>query len=203
MKYVVTCLVLVGCASGIAAIFWQQELKYSLPTPIPAEYRAVALGQQVNLYGLLSSQKAYFLHFYNPDCPCSRFNSKHVQELIHEHQDSIEIVIVVPSQQYVAKAAREFGDDLTIIADGQEFIAKACGVYSTPQAVILDQNHRLYYRGNYNKARYCTSRATNFAELSLIAFLHKQPAPLFGIVATQAYGCSLEDGQQTKDLEFF
>lgn len=30
-------------------------------------------------------------------------------------------------------------------------IAISCGVYSTPQAVIIDGNGQLFFRGNYNK----------------------------------------------------
>lgn len=192
--------VLLACLGGIGYIFWKQELQYSLPTPVPKDYKSVAVGETVSLPASLQKQQAYFLHFYNPECPCSRFNAQHIKLLIKNYNSQVKFVIVVPSIKAKEKAVSEFGDDLTIFTDAQETIAQACGVYSTPQAAIIDINGKLFYRGNYNASRYCTTRATNFAELSLVALLSHQPAPALGLLATQSYGCEL--GKQS-DLVFF
>lgn len=40
--------------------------------------------------------------------------------------------------------------DVTVVTDDGR-IAEACGVYATLQAVILNADRTLYYRGNYNK----------------------------------------------------
>ena len=190
---------LILSASGIGAIFWKQELRYQLPTPVPTNYNSIALGQAIALPDDFKKGTAYFVHFYNPDCPCSRFNSRHVKSLIRAHEDSIQMVIVVPDEQSFSKARNEF-EDIPIVIDYQESIVQATGVYSTPQAVIVDQHHRLYYRGNYNKSRYCTAKATNFAELALVALLNQQPSPQFGLIATQSYGC--EWGKES-EIELF
>lgn len=108
-------------------------------------------------------------------------------------------MIVVPHHASVAEAKSKFGDDMNYISDTEDRIARSCGVYSTPQAAIITASGKLYYRGNYNRSRYCTSRATNFAELSLIALLNKQPSPVFDVVATQSYGCELP----ANEIEFF
>lgn len=195
---------LAGMTAAIAVIFWQQELKYKLPTPVPTTYQEVALGTPITFASLLPNGKAHFIHFYSPDCPCSRFNAKHINSLIQNHGDSIEFVIIVPDKQYVHKAASTFGEELKILADPQGTIAKACGVYSTPQAAIIDYEGKLFYRGNYNSSRYCTVRATNFAELSLIALLNNRPSPAFGLVATQSYGCEISSQGGDNNLpEFF
>jgi Domain of unknown function (DUF6436) len=148
----------------------------------------------------LPKSKSYFLHFYNPDCPCSRFNARHIKSLLRSYNDSTAFIIVVPSSEFIEKVKDEFGDDLIVKADTDGSIAQACGVYSTPQAAIIDSNSKLFYRGNYNQSRYCTTRASNFAELSLIALLNNQPPPSFGLLATQSYGCELS---KTSELEFF
>lgn len=194
---VLTFLVL-GIA-GVIFIFWKQEMKYSLPTPVPQQYAPVAQGQKVNLPSSLQKGRGYFLHFYNSECPCSRFNAKHIRSLIWNYSDSIEFIIVVAEASSLEKAKREFGDELHYVQDRNSEIAKACGVYSTPQAALVTNSGTLYYRGNYNAARYCTARASNFAELSLVALINKQPAPVFGIDATQSYGCELTQTQ----IEFF
>ena len=197
-------LILVGgflltAAWAIGAVFWRQELRYALPTPVPHNYRAVAVGSIVEHHALASG-KAYFLHFYNPDCPCSRFNARHVKSMIRAHADSVAMYIVLPSHQDLPKAQREFAQQHFIV-DEDGTLAQACGVYATPQAAIVDATGKLFYRGNYNRTRYCTAKATNFAELSLVALLNKQPSPSFGLLATQAYGCELTDPES--DIELF
>ncbi|GHN00162.1 hypothetical protein WSM22_16510 [Cytophagales bacterium WSM2-2] len=191
MRGLIVGLGLAGCAIGIAALFWHQELKYQLPTPVPSGYVPMPVGLTVTLPKDFTAGSAYFLHFYNPDCPCSRFNARHLKSLIRAYADSVKIVIVVPTNDDVVKARKELGEELSVWVDSNEAIAKSCGVYSTPQAAIIDKNGKLFYRGNYNASRYCTSRATNFAELSLIALLNHQPPPGFGLLATQSYGCEL------------
>jgi hypothetical protein len=186
--------------SGIGYLFWQQELKYQLSTPVPQQFKAVAVGTPIRT-DLIPKSSAYFLHFYNPDCPCSRFNAKHVKSLIRSYHDSVRMLIVLPTSSDLRAAKKEFGD-LEMIVDEGGNIARSCGVYSTPQAVILDWNGSLYYRGNYNKSRYCTSRASNFAELSLIALLNHQPSPSFGLMASTAYGCELPT-ENDENSEFF
>lgn len=184
---------LVVCSTGILMIFWEQELKYNMPTPVPTNYREIKTGTTVNLTDVgVNANGPFFLHFYNPDCPCSRFNARHVKSLIRQYGDSVTLYIVVPGSDAIRKAKTEFGTDQNYITDHDGRIAAACGVYSTPQAVIIDGDNTLYYRGNYNAARYCTSRATNFAELSLIALLSNQEAPPLPLVATTSYGCELE-----------
>lgn len=195
LAIVVLCLACVA----IASIFWRQELKYLTPTPIPSAYVAVSVGEDVALPPPLNLGHSYFLHFYNPDCPCSRFNAKHIQSLIRNYHDSIRFVIVVPQHASVAEAKSKFGDDMNYISDTEGRIARSCGVYSTPQAAIITASGKLYYRGNYNRSRYCTARATNFAELSLVALLNKQPSPVFNVLATQSYGCELPENE----IEFF
>jgi len=43
-----------------------------------------------------------------------------------------------------------------VLVDADGSLAKMVGVYSSPQAVIVDTRGALYYRGNDNLARYCT-----------------------------------------------
>ncbi|MBL0742090.1 TlpA family protein disulfide reductase [Chryseolinea lacunae] len=184
-------LVLTVFAVVIVLIFWQQELKYTLPTPVPAAYAAVQPGDAVTLPMSFQKGHAYFIHFYNPDCPCSRFNARHIQSLMQDHGDSVHFVIVVANASMIDDARKALGASLTFVTDHDGAVAKACGVYSTPQAAIVSGEGTLFYRGNYNRARYCTSRATNFAELSLLALLQHAPPPMFGLAATQSYGCEL------------
>jgi len=184
------------CSLCVGCVFWKQELQYRLPTPVPQSYRPVKVGETVNLADNLKGERARFLHFYNPDCPCSRFNVQHLRALIRNFGDSLSIAVVVASGDDLLRARKTFGEQVEFVSDGEGNIARACGVYSTPQAAIIDRDGKLYYRGNYNVSRYCSSRATNFAELSVLALMNKQPPPQFGLLATESYGCSLNKEEQ-------
>jgi hypothetical protein len=74
--------------------------------------------------------------------------------------------------------------------DTDRRLADTLGVYSTPQAAILDARSRLYYVGNYNRTRYCRDRETEYARLALESLLAGAP-PVAAIDGGPAYGCPL------------
>lgn len=176
----------------MAVLFWRNELVYMLPTPVPQNYVAVNSGETIDLsqYMTVSREKPQFLHFFNPSCPCSRFNMPHFKSLVTEYGYAVNFAIVVMNDRTYTEKEIQEKYDLSIPVYFDSTIAAGCGVYSTPQAVIINTDHRLHYRGNYNKSRYCTDKKTNYAQIALEAFLIKQPAA-FDAFATKAYGCQL------------
>lgn len=182
--------------SAILLIFWSEEVKYMLPTPIPQSYQEVAINQSVFVEDFIQTQstKPIFLHFFNPDCPCSKFNLSHVRSLIKKHNKEIEFyaVLQVENKNYdLSQFVEKYDLPVKVIVDYQNILAEKCGVYSTPQAVILTTDSKLYYRGNYNKSRYCTDKATNFAQMAIDSLLLGKKPPQFGVLASQSYGCEL------------
>ena len=179
---------------GIITLFWYNEWVYSLPTAIPNNYRSVETGTVIDLrVKFQSPDKPLFLHFFNPDCPCSRFNIAHFKALVTQYGKEVDFgVVVLTARNYTAgQIQAKFGLPIPVSFDAS--IATACGVYSTPQAVILTANHKLYYRGNYNKSRYCTDKSSNYAQIALEDLLHKQTAVVFDQFAWTAYGCQLPE----------
>jgi hypothetical protein len=176
----------------MAVLFWRNELVYTLPTPVPQNYAVVHSGQTIDLsqYMPVSQEKPQFLHFFNPSCPCSRFNMPHFKSLVAEYGHAVDFGIVVMSTRTYSEKEIQKKYDLSIPVYFDSTIAAGCGVYSTPQAVIINTDQRLHYRGNYNKSRYCTDKKTNYAQLALEALLIKQPVT-FDAFATKAYGCQL------------
>jgi hypothetical protein len=178
---------------GISALFWYNDWKYKLPTPVPPSYKAVSTGITIELPQQLNAgkYKPVFLHFFNPDCPCSRFNMIYFKSLVKQYQEEVSFVIVVMNntRYSVKEIQHKFGLDLPVSFDTA--LATSCGVYSTPQAVILNRDNQLYYRGNYNKSRYCTDKKTNYAEIALNALLKQGPTVFFDQYALRAYGCQL------------
>ncbi|MBN9385306.1 MAG: hypothetical protein J0H74_31400 [Chitinophagaceae bacterium] len=183
--------------TGIAGLFWRSEWIYALPTPVPVNYHPVVTGTKIEWPGrtarTLPSGKPLFLHFFNPDCPCSRFNIPHFRDLVKRYgQQTNFAVVLMTNKHYTDDDIRRRFDlpsYLSVFRDSS--IAAACGVYSTPQAVILDTGDRLYYRGNYNRSRYCTDDSSSYGKLALESLLRNDLHPSFDPLALKAYGCKL------------
>lgn len=176
----------------LITIFWYTEGIYNLPTPVPQNHKSIAIGTQLKLdLDLPENSKPVFLHFFNPDCPCSRFNFRHFKELVNEYGGQVNFAVVLMTQKdYTEKEIQEKYDiNIPIIQNNS--IAKQCGVYSTPQAVIIKTDNTLHYRGNYNKSRYCTDKKSNYAQLAIEQLINKKPRLPFDQFALKAYGCQL------------
>ena len=190
----------------VAAVFWNQEWRYNLPTPRPAHLQQVLLGATVALPDDLQALPRegaggpVLLHFYNPACPCSRFVADHVRQLARQFQPAARVVAVLETDEDISTTLgveiRHMG--IAVIADRGGRLASACGVYSTPQAVVLNADSRLIYRGNYNLSRYCTAPGTEFARLALEAGIARHSPPVFPAAATLAYGCPLPEMEDTR-----
>src|SRR6201986_932814 len=126
--------------SAMGALFWYNEWVYHLPTPIPENSKPVSQGKLIKLKGLLETDhsKPLFLHFFNPDCPCSRFNIANFKSLVSRYGRQVKFVVVVMNNKfYTAKQVQDkFDLDIPVLFDAS--LAASCGVYSTPQAVLLD-----------------------------------------------------------------
>lgn len=198
MKKALVVFWLIFLFSAIGYLFWYNDIIYQLPTPIPEDYKPIETGSLIVFNDALNDtdSKPVFLHFFNPDCPCSRFNMKHFKSLVKEYGNRVDFKVVVLSPKpFTPESIQDkFGLQIPILFD--ESIAKACGVYSTPQAVLLDQNQHLYYRGNYNTTRYCTDEKTSFARIALNGLLEKQTNLVFSDAALKSYGCTLPDCKQ-------
>jgi hypothetical protein len=184
--------------TGITGFFWRSEWIYALPTPVPVNYHAVVTGTKIHwpqsvLLQLTQAHKPLFLHFFNPDCPCSRFNVPHFRSLVKQYgrQANFALVLMTDKRYTPAEIRRRFDlpEGIPVVHDPS--IATACGVYSTPQAVIVDTSDELFYRGNYNRNRYCTDDKSNYARLALESLLHHDLHPTFDPIALNAYGCKL------------
>ena len=181
----------------ICCLYWRMEWQYSLPTPIPAHYQAVERGASIRLpfcaVALQHHNKPLFLHFFNPDCPCSRFNMPQFRALVQQYGDQVNFAIVVMSAKTFTaeQLQKKFNLSHAIPVLQDSAIAAACGVYSTPQAVLIDRDSRLYFRGNYNRSRYCSDEKTGYARQALDGLLTGNYSLTFSPLALKAYGCQL------------
>ncbi len=181
--------------SGIGYLFWHEDWKYSLPTPVPENYKPPVTGAVIHISDKVSAEnnKPLFLHFFNPECPCSRFNVPHFRSLVRKYSDRISFAVVVmsPDKEYTLEDVRDKFELDSIPVFFDKAIADSCGVYSTPQAVLLDPFQKLYYRGNYNKSRYCSDKETNFAQMAIDSLLVNRFNLITDQAALKSYGCTL------------
>ncbi len=175
----------------VGSFFWFNQLVYSLPTPVPVGYKSVPAGSKIDLQIPLKFEtgKPLFLHFFNPDCPCSRFNIREFKSLVQDHEDDLNFIVVMMSDKAYTPEEIQKRFDISVPVIKDTDIAKSCGVYSTPQAVILEPGNKLYFRGNYNKTRYCTDEETRYAKMAVNNLLLNNENKLEPL-AFKAYGCS-------------
>src|SRR3982750_1402211 len=143
-KIAVTAWLLV-LLTTIIALFWHNEWVYSLPTPVPKNFRAVNPGTVIDVTNKLpfKTDQPVLLHFYNPDCPCSRFNIPHFRSLVNKYGDKIRFVIVAVTRKKITASEISNRFDLNVPVLIDSTLAAECGVYSTPQAAIIDTGKRL------------------------------------------------------------
>jgi len=194
----------VAAVALIAWVFWIHELQYAAPTAIPKNFKDVNLGEKIDLNDIIeSSTRSTVLHFFNPDCPCSKFNMKQFEVISKKYKEDANFYIILQSED--DDAIEAFQDkyelNLPVILDKKGLISDRCGIYSTPQAVILDKASILYFKGNYNQARYCTRKETSFVEIALDSLSENRPLPVFvHHELTMPYGCSLPSDESTEKV---
>jgi hypothetical protein len=185
----------------IGWIFWEYEIKYAAPTPLPKNFRDVSVGSKLDLSSMhIPSGELTVLHFFNPDCPCSKFNMKDFESLSKKYSADINFYVVLQSDDYTAADFKERYDlELPVIFDRDGAIAELCGIYSTPQAVVLNENSVIYFKGNYNKSRFCTRKETRYVEIALDSLIQHKPLPVFvQNELTLPYGCVLPADEQSE-----
>lgn len=183
----------------IAWVFWRQDLQYARATPRPAGWHRPAVGAAVELPPAVERLRAshpgrpILLHFFNPSCPCSRFNVDHVRTLASRFAADVTVVAVLAEGEPATMRAayQTLQLDVPAYVDADCRLADALGVYATPQAAILDAAGRLYFVGNYNRSRFCRERDTEFARIALEAAVAGARPPAVGPAAAVAYGCPL------------
>ena len=178
---------------SVLSLFWYQAWIYSLPTPVPVNYTAIHNGTKIRLPNNLGIHfnKPVFLHFYNPDCPCSKFNLAQFASLVKQYGTAVNFIIVPMTSSVVSETQIQKKTGLSIPVITDTSLAKMCGVYSTPQVAIIATDTTLYYRGNYNKSRYCTDKETSYAQIAIDNVLSAKPNNINSLFAVTSYGCSL------------
>lgn len=112
-----------------------------------------------------------------------------------DYNGKIDFLLIAQTDKEIPNLKDEisssFFNKIEVSIDENGKIAEEFGIYSSPQVVIVDQNGYIFYKGNYNSARYCTNKQTAFAEISINDLLNKRATQTFNKSATVPYGCVL------------
>ena len=104
------------------------------------------------------------VHFWDPECPCNRFNQVHVQQLMQEYGPRGVHFVVVAGKQ-IAQAKKIFSDPAVV-----EFIEELPAQSrppSSPAVAIMDRSGELAYFGPYSVGAVCSVGNGAFVEKAL------------------------------------
>lgn len=185
------------------AVLWIQDGRYGQATPRPAGLEDAVIGAPLDWPDAIADHlrpgRPALLHFFNPDCPCSRFNLDHVRELRRRHTDDIDVVMVVESDATPGPGFQVPDLPVRHVHDVDGALADLAGVYATPVAVVLDREHRVTYVGNYTVTRYCNDPAGEPARVAIERTLGIAPSPTDATEAPVPYGCPLPSDEAEVD----
>ena len=182
----------------IGVAFWFQDWQYALPTPRPDGLFQPALGSRPELPAALQSLRnpgrPLLVHFASAQCPCTEFNLDHVRTFQKNFGGRVDFVVVLQTNSAPEEATREFDGlhlSMSRVVDRDGQTAAALGVYGTPQAALLDADGHLFYRGNYNRSRYCQDESSEFVRIALSALVSGRVLPNLPQQAFVTFGCPL------------
>ena len=167
---------------AMSYLLFKEHWRDIAPTPKPTDYQEVALGVEISLDDtVFRLDQAVFLHFTNPACRCSDAIRDHLRPLVKNYSARIQFGIVIESEAPVEGEAERaqweaaLGDlksRVRFLQDRDGRLARRVGVFSTPQAAIVSEQRRLFFRGGYSEGRYSSqSRGPKYAKIALDAFL--------------------------------
>lgn len=142
---------------------------------------------------------ATVVHFWDPDCPCSRFNERHVNSIVATFRGrGVRFLVVarnggtLTGAALQARAQAAFGRDVRLVAAAPRSVAELTP--SSPATAILDAHGQLAYFGPYSSGALCTAGTGAFVEKVLDQLLAGHNPQQWN---TWASGCFCRWGTQT------
>lgn len=200
-KKITFVIVLIVVLGAILTIFWYEQYQYYRSVGIPVGASEVNLLDTIYFRNefIANSNKDMFIHFFDVACKFSKINIEHIRLFTAKYENEFDFFVVIMgdhNQTYIDKFKGEFEvpDFVVLISDKECRIAKKSGVFSTPQAIIVNVDKTLYFRGNYNSETGLCTPANIGSSSPAVAIRYKinnAPAPKFPPYMILPWGCEL------------
>ncbi len=148
----------------IAFAFWWFELRWYRQVDFQYSDALFDSRTLLNDQSLLQGKdhRATVVHYFDPACPCTRFNTAHVQELMATYlPKGVAFVIKVPNE-----AARQLAHQ-TFKQVPIDVVAAKNAPVASPAALVLNPLGQPEYVGPYSPGAVCTSKTGDFVGLAL------------------------------------
>ncbi|SDJ91142.1 Thiol-disulfide isomerase or thioredoxin [Catalinimonas alkaloidigena] len=204
-------LSLVACLTT-AFVLRQRYRLYKAPTTLALSVPAPLSARPVTLAPFIEQRhhRPVFVQFFDPDCQYARFTMKEMGTLVEKYGDEVDFYVVLVSEPDKAAQAEEYflrryDLNVRLVNDPTNALAAQCGVRASPQALLLDAQGQLFYRGNFNIAPFSTDTQTAYAYQALVALLNQRPLEVPQEAWTEPTGCRLplERQQLDRSLSWF
>jgi len=133
-----------------------------LGTEVPDfELPDVVSGKTVSL-GDFDDKKGILIIFMCNHCPYVKHIKKHLSKLARDYQNDIGTIAINANDierypkdrpEKMVEDAKKFDYPFPYLFDETQQTAKAYGAACTPDIYLVDKNHRLVYRGQYDDSR--------------------------------------------------
>jgi len=133
------------------------------------------------------------VHFWNPDCPCSRFNQPHVQQIMSDYgKNNVQFTVVVSGATEKIRQQRQI--EARKIFNAKAFVdirsdwPMENGPPSSPAVGVISSSGELVYFGPYSLGARCSPEKGKFVE-KVIDELKSKNQSVKKQLNTLAVGC--------------
>ncbi len=141
-------LIIIGFLS-VLRIIWIEEFRYYVPV---SDQSQLPINEKLNLDFIGESDTQSYLHFFTEECRNSRINITHIQRIIQKHKEEVAFYIINISELTSEDLRKKYDlpHHVNIIHDPNARVAKELHVVSSPYALVVNQDRKLFFGGNYN-----------------------------------------------------
>lgn len=139
----------------VAWAFWWFQLRFysSMDQYIQDEFFSA---DSLQLSHKPNSQAITIYHFFDSSCPCTRFNTEHVQEVMQKYRNkSIEFVVVVPNEYALDEAKETFPNASFQVSQARN------NPPASPAALIYSKD-KAEYIGPWSPGAVCNSASEDY-----------------------------------------
>lgn len=176
---------------GTGYAFWYYQFSNLRPFNADAPqgeafFDGKTLSGRLGALDFSTAETATLIHFWNPACPCTRFNDAHVRSLVEQYGFRGVQVLVVPAPGTPAPPPQalqaRYGRPVQLASPE----LRALRPPSSPAVAVVDRRRELAYFGPYSLDSACSPAGGGFVEATLDNLLAGRRSRQ---INTLAFGC--------------